>query len=301
MVLIAYISRKSGGISIAPSEYNEEFVVVASINSFVNCLEMIDNLILNELANRKLAPYGLSKKCAKNERIKEGQSKSQLNSKHFIVFMRGQTPKLDQNYDLNHSLITQSANQLEIKTNNTNSSRYKYISKKLGRQNMKDCEGVFIPEEQDGDSINSGTILDELSKDAYILVAVDKWSNISTAKVVSNTTADLAIKFMQRYISNNGVLRRLRCDQAQSYRAKKLQMFCKSNSIKFLFAPVDDQRSIGVVERLIQTLKRRLRVMKIDPNNSPFKIASCVVDIIPCGGRPKKLTFWVATYYQKLE
>ena len=152
---------------------------------------MVDNLNLNELANRKLAPYGLSKKCAKNERTIEGQSNSQLNSKHFIRFMRGQTLEFDQNYDLNHSLISQSAKQFKIKTNNTNSSRYKYISKKLGRQNMKDCEGVFIPEEQDGESIIAGPILDELSKDAYILVAVDKWSKISTAKVVSNTTAKL--------------------------------------------------------------------------------------------------------------
>ena len=83
----------------------------------------------------------------------------------------------------------------------------------------------------------AGPILDELNKDAYILVAVDKWSKISTAKVVSNTTADLALNLMQRYIPNNGVPRRLRCDQAKTFRAKKFQMFCKSNSIKLFFPP----------------------------------------------------------------
>ena len=80
---------------------------------------------------------------------------------------------------------------------------------------------------------------------------------------------------MQQYISDNGVPRRLRGDQAQTVRAKKLQVFCKSNNIKLLFASVDDHRSIGVVERLIQTLKRRL-----DPYNTPFKIASSVAEII---------------------
>ena len=45
---------------------------------------------------------------------------------------------------------------------------------------------------------------DELNRDAYILVAIDKWSKFPTAKVVTNTTADIANKFMQRYISNNG-------------------------------------------------------------------------------------------------
>ena len=66
-----------------------------------------------------------------------------------------------------------------------------------------------------------GPLPDELNRDAYILDAKDKWSKFPTAKVVTNTTADIAIKFMQRYISNNGVPRRLRCDQAQTFRAKK--------------------------------------------------------------------------------
>ena len=47
---------------------------------------------------------------------------------------------------------------------------------------------------------------DELNKDAYILLALDKRSNFPTAKfATANTTADVAIKFMQRFISNNGV------------------------------------------------------------------------------------------------
>ena len=39
-----------------------------------------------------------------------------------------------------------------------------------------------------------------------------------------------------------------------------------------MFAPVDDHRSKGVVETLIQKLKRRrLGVMRIDKNNTPLK------------------------------
>ena len=41
----------------------------------------------------------------------------------------------------------------------------------------------------------AGPLPDELNKDAYILVAIDKWSKFPTAKVVSNTTADIAFKF----------------------------------------------------------------------------------------------------------
>ena len=85
---------------------------------------------------------------------------------------------------------------------------------------------------------------------------------------------------MQRYTSNNGVPRRLRCDQAQKFRAKKFQIFCRLNHIKLLFAPVNDHRAIGVVERMIQTIKRRLAAMRIDPTNTAYKLASDVAEII---------------------
>ena len=71
----------------------------------------------------------------------------------------------------------------------------------------------------------AGPLPDELNKDAYFLVAVAKRSKFPSAKVVSNTTADIAINFMQRYISNNWVPTRLRCEQAQRFRSKKSQLF----------------------------------------------------------------------------
>ena len=40
----------------------------------------------------------------------------------------------------------------------------------------------------------AGPLSDELNKDEYILVAIDRWSKYPTAKVVSNTTTDVAIK-----------------------------------------------------------------------------------------------------------
>ena len=51
MGLIDYLSRNPIGLAITPSAYDEKFVV-ASTNSFVNILEMIDNIIPNNLANQ---------------------------------------------------------------------------------------------------------------------------------------------------------------------------------------------------------------------------------------------------------
>ena len=123
----------------------------------------------------------------------------------------------------------------------------------------------------------AGHLRDELKKDAYTLLAIDKWSKFPTAKVVSSTTADVVIKFMQKYISNNGVPRRLRCDQAQSFRAKKFQLFCNTSNIKLLFA--HNHRAIGVVERMIQTLKCRQSIIKIGQTNTQYKLASVVAEI----------------------
>ena len=50
----------------------------------------------------------------------------------------------------------------------------------------------------------AGPLPDELNKDAYILVAIDKWSKFPTAKVVSNTTADFAIMFLQDIFLTTG-------------------------------------------------------------------------------------------------
>ena len=59
-----------------------------------------------------------------------------------------------------------------------------------------------------------------------------------------------------------------------------LIVFCKPNNIKLLYASVDDLRSMGRVGNMIQTLRRRLGVMRKDRNNPPIKLASDVVEIM---------------------
>ena len=55
------MSENPIGLAIPASKYDEEFAV-ESINSLITSLEMIDILILNQLANKKLAPHRLIKK-----------------------------------------------------------------------------------------------------------------------------------------------------------------------------------------------------------------------------------------------
>ena len=124
----------------------------------------------------------------------------------------------------------------------------------------------------------AGPLPDELNKDEYILGAKDKWSKSPMATIVSNTTVDIAMKFMQCYIVNNGLPRKQRCDKAQNFRAKNFQKLCKAIKSKLLFTTIDRHKSIGVEEGKIFTLTRRLRFMRKDKTNTPLKLASDLID-----------------------
>ena len=74
-------------MAIPPSEYDEEFVL-ASFNTFTNNLEVIDNVILNELANQKLGPHQPIKKRAEYKRTTINTSKPDLNKHSFKKFRK---------------------------------------------------------------------------------------------------------------------------------------------------------------------------------------------------------------------
>ena len=156
------------------------------------------------------------------------------------------------------------------------SKNFKLIS---GKQHYTTLDAVVEPNEEIQLGF-AGPLPDENDKEVYILVGVDRFSRFPYSKVVSNNKADTIIRFMQNHIVNQGVPRAIRCDQAQGFRAKKFLIYCKTHNIKLIFTPVDDHRAIGMVERLIRTLKLRLAIMKIDKSNRPYKLASDVAELI---------------------
>ena len=83
----------------------------------------------------------------------------------------------------------------------------KVLKPVIGKQHSFQMKYVVEPNEE-GQLDVAGPLPDELKKDEYILVAIDKWSKFLMAKVLSNTTVDIAMKFMQCYIVNNGLPRK---------------------------------------------------------------------------------------------
>ena len=61
---------------------------------------------------------------------------------------------------------------------------------------------------------------------------------------------------------------------------KKFEVFCKNRNIKLILAPAGENRGTGMAERLIQTLKRRLAVLDIDPLWNSETLSSRIANVI---------------------
>ena len=108
MGLIEYMSQNPVGLALPASEYNQE-LVVASINAFINNLEVIDNVVPNKLANRNMAPYQLIKKHVKNKTTTINTSNLHLKKQHSKNSESGQLQRPKQNQFCSNHSETQSA------------------------------------------------------------------------------------------------------------------------------------------------------------------------------------------------
>ena len=128
----------------------------------------------------------------------------------------------------------------------------------------------------------AGPIVDTKNKnnEHYILDAVDRFSRYPSAIVHTNCDTQTAIEFLNQYCKFHAIPRSNRCDQAQAFKSRAFEIYCKEKNIKLIFSPTHDHRASGMVERLIQTLKRRLATMNIDPIWDNTTIAEKITEII---------------------
>ena len=126
----------------------------------------------------------------------------------------------------------------------------------------------------------AGPIADEQQKDSYILASVDRFSRYPHAKVYHNCDTDTAIEYLEKYIKFHGIPRNIRCDQAQAFKSRQFEIFCDNHIIRLILAPAAHHRANGMIERLIQTIKRRLSVLNTDPKWSKIKLADKIAEII---------------------
>ena len=121
-----------------------------------------------------------------------------------------------------------------------------------------------------------GPTFDGQGKEVYFAACIDRFSKFPTLKLVANANNPNIEKFLNKYITLHGVPRNIRLDQARCLKGNKMQQLCKRYNIKLIYEPANDHRPIGLVERLVQTVKRRLGCIKLDPNQKPFNIENAL-------------------------
>ena len=148
-----------------------------------------------------------------------------------------------------------------------------------------------------------GPIFDGQRRKVYFLACIDLFSKFPILKLVSNANGPNIEKFLNKYITQHEVPRNIRLDQARCLKGNKIQQLCKRNNIQLIYAPANDHCPKGLVERLLQTVKRRLGCIKLDPNQKPFNIRNALQNISfeprTCRKKNSKLSPFEALYGRK--
>ena len=125
-----------------------------------------------------------------------------------------------------------------------------------------------------------GFITNEKDQDLHFLACIDRVSKYPTAEVFDKANGPNVIKYLGEYIQIHGVPRNISLDQARCLIGYKVKNFCKQHIINIITAPANDHRGIGLVEHLIQTIKRRLSCMKLDNRSNTFTIKGAIKSVV---------------------
>ena len=106
---------------------------------------------------------------------------------------------------------------------------------------------------------------------SFFLVAIHRFSKFPSALISITTGAKKVTKLLESYIRIHGLPHSIRTDHDSCFKNNLVQYLCSSRGIKHVLSPVGDHRGSGLVERAIQTIKRKLGVAKLDLNFKNFK------------------------------
>ena len=123
-----------------------------------------------------------------------------------------------------------------------------------------------------------GPIYNKKSSD-LLFACIDRFSKFPTAEVFDRANADNILNFLQEYVLLHGIPRSIRLDQARCQTGQQIKAFRSQNNIQLIEAPIHDHRAIGLVERLIQTIKNRLACIKTAARNQ-FNVKASINSII---------------------
>ena len=124
-----------------------------------------------------------------------------------------------------------------------------------------------------------GPILNDQNKDIYFLRCIDRYSKYPTVRIFEKANGANLVEFALDYAYTHGIPRTIRLDQATCLIGKQVTNYCNENNINIIDAPVGDHRAIGLAERMLQTIKRRLSCMKAE-NKDTFSTSKAIKQIV---------------------
>ena len=124
-----------------------------------------------------------------------------------------------------------------------------------------------------------GPIINDQNKDIFFLTCIDRYSKYPTVRIFEKANGANVVKFLRDYAYTHGIPRTIRLDEATCLVGKQVTNYCNENNINIIDAPVGDHRAIGLVERMIQTIKRRLSRMKAE-NKDTFSTSKAIKQIV---------------------
>ena len=113
-------------------------------------------------------------------------------------------------------------------------------------------------------------LLDDKGSKVFLLVAIDRFSKFPPVLISKTTGAKKVTIFLASYIRIHRLPHSIRTDHGSGFNNNLLQEFCSSRGIKHILSPVGDNRGSGLVERSIQTIRRKLGASKLNPNFKKF-------------------------------
>ena len=127
----------------------------------------------------------------------------------------------------------------------------------------------------------AGPLLDSDGNSIYILVAIDRYSKYPSAMITRSTGGRKINKFLKTYIQQHSIPKSIKTDQYSGFKNKLVQAFCKDKNIAQNFCPVVDHCGCGLVERSVQTIKRRLGASRLssDFSNVQDTLRNIIEDI----------------------
>ena len=119
----------------------------------------------------------------------------------------------------------------------------------------------------------AGPTFDSRGKKLFIIVAIDRFLKYPSAMITRKSRSKKILNFLKKFIHLHSIPKNLRTDQNSGFENAKLAEFCKSEGKNHFFCPVGDHPGCGLVGSCIQTTKRKLGTMQLDPNFEDIQTA----------------------------